>query len=131
MMGKVCFTHEVEKECMWRMPPSGMLRRVALVRTDVSEERMASIIRATRIGDLITAGVPSSPVLVTLMMEAIRFSETLIITRDTRRNIQEDGILHSHRRETLNLVNTCEVLHFFNGASNYQGNSGNNKAFVS
>jgi hypothetical protein len=28
------------------------------------------------------------------MMEAIRSSETLIITRTTRRNIPEDGILH-------------------------------------
>jgi hypothetical protein len=31
---------------------SGMLRRVALVRTDVSEERSASFIRVTRIGEL-------------------------------------------------------------------------------
>jgi hypothetical protein len=31
---------------------SGMLRRVALVRTDVSEELIASIIRVTRIGEL-------------------------------------------------------------------------------
>jgi hypothetical protein len=31
---------------------SGMLRRVTLVRTDVSEERSASIIRVTRIGEL-------------------------------------------------------------------------------
>jgi hypothetical protein len=32
--------------------PSWMLRRVALVRTDVSEELSASIIRVTRIGEL-------------------------------------------------------------------------------
>jgi hypothetical protein len=31
---------------------SGMLRRVALVRTDVSEEHSASFTRATRIGEL-------------------------------------------------------------------------------
>jgi hypothetical protein len=31
------------------MAPSGMLRHVVLVRTDVSEERIASIIRVTRI----------------------------------------------------------------------------------
>jgi hypothetical protein len=37
------------------MPSSGMLRRVALVRTDVSEERITSIIRVTRIGELGTA----------------------------------------------------------------------------
>jgi hypothetical protein len=34
------------------MPSSGMLRRVALVRTDVSEECSVSMIRVTRIGDL-------------------------------------------------------------------------------
>jgi hypothetical protein len=36
------------------MPSSGMLRLVALVRTDVSEELSASFIRVTRIGELRT-----------------------------------------------------------------------------
>jgi hypothetical protein len=45
--------------------------------------------------------VPSSPILVTLMMEAIRSSETSVATRVIRRNIPEHGILHSHRRENL------------------------------
>jgi hypothetical protein len=35
-----------------RVASSGMLRRVALVRTDVSEELRASFIRVTRIGEL-------------------------------------------------------------------------------
>jgi DNA-binding TFAR19-related protein (PDSD5 family) len=34
------------------MPPSGMLRRVALVRPDVSEELSASVVRVTRIGEI-------------------------------------------------------------------------------
>jgi hypothetical protein len=34
------------------MASSGMLRRVALVRTDVSEELSAPIIRVTRISEL-------------------------------------------------------------------------------
>jgi hypothetical protein len=42
------------------MPSSGMLRRVALARTDVSEECSASIMRVTRIGELgTTLGVTS------------------------------------------------------------------------
>jgi hypothetical protein len=36
------------------MPSSGMLRHVALVRTDVSEETSACVIRVTRIGELET-----------------------------------------------------------------------------
>jgi hypothetical protein len=41
-----------------RMVSSEMLRRVALVRTDVSEELSASFIRVTRIGELGTLAAP-------------------------------------------------------------------------
>jgi hypothetical protein len=94
-----------------KMASSGMLPRVALVRTDVSEELSPSIIRVTRIGELGTTLVvaapnivPDSQILATLMIEAISSSEMSVLTRATRRNIPEDGSLHSHRVKTSNLT---------------------------
>jgi hypothetical protein len=89
------------------MPSSGMLRRVALIRTDISEAISASFIRVLiflrsvrRL--LVTASVvPSSPIPVTMMNEVLRSYETSVLTRTTRSNIPEDDILHNHRRESL------------------------------
>jgi hypothetical protein len=50
---------------------------------------------------------PSSPILVILMMEALSSPETSVLTRATRRNIQEDTILYSHRSENLK---SCEFF---------------------
>jgi hypothetical protein len=67
-----------------------MLRRVALVRTDV--RRYVQL--------LLTANVPRSRIIFTLM-EMIRSFETSVLTTATRPHIPEDGILHSHRRENI------------------------------
>jgi hypothetical protein len=45
---------------IWRIPCSGMLCHVVLVRTDVSEEHIASIISVRRIGELGTLAVTSN-----------------------------------------------------------------------
>jgi hypothetical protein len=42
------------------MPSLGMLRRVALVRTDISDERSASEMKVTRIGELGTLAETSN-----------------------------------------------------------------------
>jgi hypothetical protein len=72
-----------------------MLRRVAVVRTDVSEELRACINRVTRIDELGTT------FLVTLMMEALCSSELSALTTDIWRNIPEEAILHTRRHEDL------------------------------
>jgi hypothetical protein len=101
------------------MSSSGMLCRVALVRTNVSEELSAFFIRVTRVGELgttlavtsnlvflcsmhwllVTASiVPSSLILVTPMKKVLSSSKTSVLTRATQCNIPEDTILHEMDR---------------------------------
>jgi hypothetical protein len=107
-----------------------MLRCVDLVRTGFSEERVSSIVIIERISDLgttktkltsllrnviqllVTANiVPSSLILVTLMIEALRSSEMSVLTRATPCHIPEDGIFH---------LNFVTVVHEFQPSNMYE-----------
>jgi hypothetical protein len=95
---------------------------VGLGRTDVSEERIATINREKRIGALrkklavasnrsissqdasmasYSKVVPSSLIPATLIIGAIVSSEKSIPTRATRRHLPRDTVLHSHCGENL------------------------------
>jgi hypothetical protein len=79
------------------MASSGVLVRVGLVRTDVSEKPSVS--------------------------KAQSSSETSVLKRVTTRNIPEDSILHSHRRENLKSYTDCilfttSIFVSFNSAQN-------------
>jgi hypothetical protein len=67
-----------------------MCRRLAFVRSDVSEERIVSII--------------------TLMMEMMRSSETSVLTKATRRHIPKDCILHIHHCESPQVLHSLSYL---------------------
>jgi hypothetical protein len=115
----------------WRMASSGILHHMALVRTDVSEEHIASIIKVTRIDMIGTRLAVTSNrsmlrrkyvllLLLTLflhhwflsplMMEAVHSSKMSVLTRNTCRYVPEDSILHSHCHEDLK---SCILTCFF------------------
>jgi hypothetical protein len=94
------------------MPSFGVLRYVALVRTDVLEEHIASIIGVTRIGEIGTSRVlwllvAANDVPSSLMMEAIPSSIMLVLSRATWHNIPEEGSQphnHHYHHSYLNLA---------------------------
>jgi hypothetical protein len=99
-----------DKGCTWMMPSFWMWRHGALVRTDVSEEHVASIITVNRIRELETALLVSSNALLsslihfTLMMGANSFFETFVLTRATRRTSQRPSSFIATSVKTSNFT---------------------------
>jgi hypothetical protein len=110
-----------------RMQSSGILHRVAHVRPDVSGERSASIIRVTRIGEqgttlvvtsnrhiplLVTANVvPTAPILVTLMMEALRSPKCRVLYEPHGVTSQNTAFFTSHSSQHLVHMSSCVTKH--------------------
>jgi hypothetical protein len=69
----------------------------------------------SRLQLLVTANVPSSLILSTLIIEGIRSSETSVLTKATQRHTPEDGILHSHHCETLKSYILLVNFHYCRG----------------
>jgi hypothetical protein len=63
-----------------------------LLSADVSEERIAFIVRVTRNGELVSYHPEDG---------GDMFLRNVVLTRATLRNIPEDDILHSHSREQI------------------------------
>jgi hypothetical protein len=101
---------------LWNMKSSGMLDRLALVRTIIVllllyySTTIVFIRRVLRL--LVTANIPSSLILVTLMMEAIRSSETSVLTRDTASHLRiRHSLLHSLLFPPI-LLNSRNIMQF-------------------
>jgi hypothetical protein len=90
------------------MVSSGFLHRVALVRTDVSEEHGASFIRVRKIGELGTTQAATSN---------RRKLRRNILTKATWRKNPEDTILHSLMSGSVCLsrdtITICRALYEF------------------
>jgi hypothetical protein len=82
-----------------------MLCHAVIVRTVVSEEFLflCSVHRLAN-------GVPSSPILVAQIMEALISPETSVLPRPTQHKIPEDEIIHSPGRQNLKSYMICFLL---------------------
>jgi hypothetical protein len=104
IMCSICSLSIILKNAVvWDVTPCGSCKNRLFGRTwrphHQGGSHIAFICSVRRL--LVAANVPSSPILIILMMKELCSSETSNLTRGTRRNIPEGGILHSHRRENL------------------------------
>jgi hypothetical protein len=83
-----------------------MLRHVALVRTVVSEELSASFIHGVRWLPLTASAVPSSPILVTLMKEALSSSKSQFLQEPHGVTSQKTPFFTVTTAKTSNLTKT-------------------------
>jgi hypothetical protein len=96
------------------MAPSGMLRRVALVRIDVSKEFSASFIRVTRIGELgITLAVTSN-------RPTLRRSTNLLFVRSVRRLLVTANVIPS---SLILFTLIMEAIYFLRNVDSYKSHT--------
>jgi hypothetical protein len=87
------------------MSSSGRWGRMVLVRVNVSEERIVPIFRVKIINEL-----GNMLMILTLKIEAVRSSETSLLTRARQCHIAEDDILHYIEECSLR---SCPVFKFW------------------
>jgi hypothetical protein len=85
---------KLKNAVFWNVTPCGSCKNQLLLAFRLSALRLLVIANV----------VPSSPILTTIMTEVICCSETSVLRRATPSNSPGDGIIHSHRSETSNLI---------------------------